>query len=402
MKNILKKIIIISFVPILIIIWIISPIIKIRWSKKDYFSDRIGHLVSEMEHYLHLKKGSEKNIIDLFPKSIFYNKQPSNFFLQKHYRKKIVTINDKILRTLRETQKLVEEYLKISNYENFDRQLSTRDRLNIFNKNFKPSIEFSKVEISTINKSLKKIGIKNKQKFVCIVIRDDKYLKKKIPHLDYSYHDYRDSEINDYINAIKFLIKKGYFVLRMGKSQKKKMIFKDKKFCDYAFSNLRSDLLDVWLMSNCEFCLSTGTGLDQISRVFNKPIFFVNHLPLIDWSSHCKSITYPKFLFDKNKKRYLKVEEYIKHSYFRKDMYDKKGIKIVDLGKKEILQGVQEFCKIHENKWKISKTYKEQQTKFKSRFLKNLSIINPTIDYHRNINKYSFISLNFLKNKKLS
>ena len=49
-------------------------------------------------------------------------------------------------------------------------------------------------------------------------------------------------------------------------------------------------------MANCNFCISTSTGFDQISRVFKRPILFINHLPIADWASHFKS-THPKLLF---------------------------------------------------------------------------------------------------------
>ena len=118
-------------------------------------------------------------------------------------------------------------------------------------------------------------------------------------NFDTSYHDYRDCNIDNFKTAVNYLLKKNYFVLRMGKLQKNEMQLKNKNFLDYAFSNYKSDILDVWLMANCEFCISTGTGFDQISRIFNRPVLYLNQIPLIDWSSYSKSFTHPKFLFKK-------------------------------------------------------------------------------------------------------
>ena len=95
-------------------------------------------------------------------------------------------------------------------------------------------------------------------------------------NFDTSYHDYRDCNIENFTPGIKYLLNKDFFVFRMGKLQKKKLNLKNKNYLDYAFSKYRSDILDVWLMANCEFCISTGTGFDQISRVFKKPILYVN------------------------------------------------------------------------------------------------------------------------------
>ena len=54
MKKKLQQLLAIFFVPIFFIIIFIRPIIHIRWCT-NYFSDRIGHLVSEMEHYFLFK-----------------------------------------------------------------------------------------------------------------------------------------------------------------------------------------------------------------------------------------------------------------------------------------------------------------------------------------------------------
>ncbi len=401
MRKIIKNVLVFFFLPITFTILIIKPLIKIRWSKKDYFSDRVGHMVAEMEHYLYFNKNKSKFTIDLFPSNIFYNKNPSNVFLQKHYRKKITTINNKVLILLKESQKIIEKYVKVIQFDNFDNDLSTKDNFKIFKKNFKPSIYFSENQKKIILKNLGKIGIK-KKKFVCVIVRDNKYLKEKLPGINFNYHNYRDSNIKTFNLAINYLIKKGYFILRMGKSQKKELKIKNKNFFDYSFSNVRSDLMDVWLMANCDFCISTGTGLDQISRIYNKPILFLNFLPLIDWSSHFRSLTHPKFLFDKKLKKFMSYQEHMNHSYFRQDEYIKNNIKIVDLNSSEILSCTKEFLLLIKNQWKMSFKSKIQQNNFRKSFLKYLSCIKKkeSIDYHKNLHKDALISLNFLKSSK--
>ena len=63
---------VIVFIPITLILIIIFPVIKIRWSK-NYFPDRVGHLVAELEHYLYFTKKKSIFCIDLFPRDIFFN-----------------------------------------------------------------------------------------------------------------------------------------------------------------------------------------------------------------------------------------------------------------------------------------------------------------------------------------
>ena len=55
MRKIIKFLLVILFIPIILFLKLISPLIKIRWAK-NYFPDRVGHLVAELEHYLHFTK----------------------------------------------------------------------------------------------------------------------------------------------------------------------------------------------------------------------------------------------------------------------------------------------------------------------------------------------------------
>ena len=55
-------------------------------------------MVSEMEHYFRYRELKKKSTFDIFPKKLFKNKNPSNKFLQNHYKKKIFTINDNLIK----------------------------------------------------------------------------------------------------------------------------------------------------------------------------------------------------------------------------------------------------------------------------------------------------------------
>ena len=54
---------------------------------------------------------------------------------------------------------------------------------------------------------------------------------------------------------------------------------------DYATSDDRSDFLDIWLMANCYFCITTGTGLDEVAGFWGIPSVFVNLLPLKSYTA---------------------------------------------------------------------------------------------------------------------
>ena len=62
----------------------------------------------------------------------------------------------------------------------------------------------------------------------------------------------------------------GYYIFRMGQKVSKPFSINNEKFIDYATLGIRTEFLDIFLAANCEF-LSTGSGLDSVSRIFNKP-----------------------------------------------------------------------------------------------------------------------------------
>ena len=129
-----------------------------------------------------------------------------------------------------------------------------------------------------------KFGLNKNDKFVCITVRDNEYLKKEFPNIDFSYHDFRQTKLEKFIPAIKAIQKKGFYVFRMGKYTEKKLKLKNKKIIDYANSPYRNDFLDIYLTSQCSFHLATNTGLQQVSEVFKIPtatlIVPVGHMPL--------------------------------------------------------------------------------------------------------------------------
>ena len=69
---------------------------------------------------------------------------------------------------------------------------------------------------------LKSKGWNEGEKFVCLMVRDSTYLEtnEQLRFFDWSYHDYRDSSIEDYLPALDWLTDRGVWVIRMGKTMK--------------------------------------------------------------------------------------------------------------------------------------------------------------------------------------
>ena len=85
-----------------------------------------------------------------------------------------------------------------------------------------PLIHFSNKELKIGENYLKKIGTKE-NKFICFTARDKAFLNKHNKDIDWSYQDFRNSDINTYLPAIDQITKKNIFCLRTGFAVEKKL-----------------------------------------------------------------------------------------------------------------------------------------------------------------------------------
>ena len=167
------------------------------------------------------------------------------------------------------------------------------------------------------------LGIPEDAKIVLIYGRDSAYLESVVDNAkDWSYHNYRNSDMDTYIKAAEWLAGQGVWVLRMGKMMQKPFKTKHPRIIDYAFNNQKSDLLDVWLFANCSAVISTGTGIDAVSEVYGVPIIFINILPFRYIHSYSYSTWVSKRLYWRANNKALTLMESIKYSFLLSSKFD--------------------------------------------------------------------------------
>lgn len=244
-------------------------------------------------------------------------------------------------------------------------------------ENAKPNLFFTKFEEQKGQKLLKKMNIKGE--FICFHSRDSVYLNKKYKvdkkcKENWSYHDYRDSNIGNYLKAVQYITSKGNYAIRMGQYVAKKLPdLKNKKIIDYA-TYYRTDFGDIYLPTKCKFFLGSPSGIMQASQIFNVPVAWANVIPFETppWSS--RDLYIPKKIWSIKKKRFLTFREILDSGIgmlVDGQKYATAGLKVVENSPEEIYDLAKEMNERLDGTWKTAKEDEELQKKFKSLFKPN-------------------------------
>lgn len=335
--------------PIALIILFIKPIVKIRFIGLQSY--RIGHYSLNTE--LMLCALDLQNINEKKFKTIFFNmSKPCNTQLCQMWKRVIPIFRfhllaiqiDKILSTI--YGKTYKNEIK-NIYENCGS--GAVDSSGLLEKINKPHLFFTPKEKENAKKLMTQLGIPSDAKFVCLVVRDSAYLNREYPENDWSYHDHRNADISSYKKAALYLAEKGYYVLRLGKYVEKKFDVTHPKVIDYANHPLRCDFMDVYLSANCEFFISSCTGLDCVAQIFRRPVLLTNISPVFTETLMWYPCTLfiPKTLKNKNTHELLPFSETAKiiHSISKPILHelDKSDLKMVENNEEEILEVVKEM-----------------------------------------------------------
>lgn len=236
-------------------------------------------------------------------------------------------------------------------------------------------IYFTDDEQKKGEKYLRAMGIPKGESYVCLIVRDDKYLTSKIYTKDWSYHNYRDSDSDNYVLAVEELAKRGFYVVRMGQKVNKVLKSSNTKVIDYANNGMRSDFMDIYLCANCAFTLSSGTGLDAIPILYRRPIVYVNNPPIGRLpTTKSNTICISKHYFSKKESKELTLREifnqgagFLMHS----SEYGARGIELIENTPEEIRDVCVEMVERLNGKWKAQKDDEELQKKFWNIFSTN-------------------------------
>lgn len=161
----------------------------------------------------------------------------------------------------------------------------------------------------------------------------------------------RNADITTYEPAIRYLIDQGYTVVRMGDAN---MVAIDDMVArcgpdliDYAFSEQKSEFLDCYLCSECDFFIGLASGLYALSGIFGRPCCYVNfyNVTIGLWFLATDLTTFKKFRYISDDSLLpfdLLVRPPFSQSPQHRDL-EAAGVYLEDNSADEILATVKEF-----------------------------------------------------------
>lgn len=340
------------------ILKILRPVVHIRVGNLIY--TRIGHLAANTEMYLRKRK---RDKISRREWHVFISGKPANEQLFKMIKRQIPVITNPIgfwmYWVVRQFTKGSDMWIDLPNPHYFHEV-----------GEISPQLKFTTEEENRGKQLLKNMGIESGKFFVCFHVRDKAYLDKQLAfrsRQEWSYQDYRDCDIRNYLPAVKYLASLGMFVLRMGHTVERPLNASNPRIIDYAMQ-YRSDFGDIYLNAKCKFFLASDGGLSSIPWIFNVPVAYANGIPPLAAAGWRKEDVYiPKKLWLRDEKRFLTFPEILERGvdkWFRTHLYAQAGIEIIENTPEEILALVQEMMARLNGTWATTKGDEDLQRRY--------------------------------------
>ena len=330
--------------PVALLIRLISPLVLVK--TVGIRSGYIGHFISESSEQIHLKESrrqmrryGRQNTLRLY----YFRTTPTiNSFLELKVRER--------LRITQFAKFLAEAQDKLPNSDRY-KGISTANAgrfLGKINGDLKGKFIYSPDENENARNWLRGIGWKDGQPIICLLVRDSAFYNYGEFSKDSSWKftEYRDSNIENYIPGIEFLLSKNFFVLRMGQIMNQPLSVSNTAFFDYAFSSQKSPFMDVWLFSNCQGIISTGTGPDLLGPINEIPMLMLNALPLYGIWSFAKALWFPKHLTHKFSGEKLTLREHLDSAFSKMEEYTESDVEIEELTSSQIEEACIEYFEI--------------------------------------------------------
>jgi putative glycosyltransferase (TIGR04372 family) len=340
---------VISF-PLIILLRSIALIIPIKIGSIRH--ERLGHLAMDTEYFYRTKQSRSPDGIYY----LFFSGKPCNRQLLRMWKRKLHIIESPFLSSLVVHSKPILErtslWIEKRPWYNSDgHQTLIKGKV---------TLQFKEDEEKRGQAYLKSKGLGVQDSFVCVFARDSSYLDMALPGKDWSYHNYRNADIDSYDLAVRYLLDKGQYVFRMGYIANKPVSLKHPRYIDYSTED-RDDFLDIYLVAKCKFFLGNSSGIQDLTYLFDRPTAGVNWVPFDATLIGKNCIFIPKKLKTKCGRKTVtidqyphllrSIEEFDWKDKYNQDAMSKVGYRYEDNTPEEILELTKEMIGRLEGTW---------------------------------------------------
>jgi len=150
---------------------------------------------------------------------------------------------------------------------------------------------------------LRELGVPPEAWYVCFHVREGGY------DANDPLHTTRNADIANYVLAMKEIVARGGWCVRMGDPTMKQLPPLS-GVIDYAHSPLRSDWMDIFLCASCYFFVGSASGLNVVANVFGVSSAIANASgPVLALGAGNKDLSIPKLLWSEPLGRHLTIQE---------------------------------------------------------------------------------------------
>ncbi len=263
----------------------------------------------------------------------------------------------------------------------------------------KKQIVFSEDEISEAKSKAYEAGIG--EDYICFSNRDSQYLKELYPQFDFSYHNYRDSSVDNFKLAAEYFGLKGIQFVRMGRNTEERATFDN---CIDFSNDFYDELLDIYLATHCKIFISDESGINVLPRAYNVPCVTTN-VPTVGvyaWSGiplREDNLYIFKKHFSISENRFLTLEETLRideKCTYEHANYADMGISLIDNTQEEILDVAAEM----DDYLAGQITYDDEDIELQNLFWNILNDWHQKMNHNKNGIIIGRVGRKFLKNNR--
>ncbi|MBF0163003.1 MAG: TIGR04372 family glycosyltransferase [Magnetococcales bacterium] len=188
-----------------------------------------------------------------------------------------------------------------------------------------------------------KLGMPRNARIVTCHVREAGYLDHKS---DMSYHGYRNADIQNFFYALIYLIKRGYWVVRLGDTSMRPLSDFPDHLIDAPFHPDYEPFFDPYFIASSDFYLGMLSGPNTLAGAFGVPQLLTN-VPLSCASEENEGdMMIPKKYYSHQLGRMLTYEEIMMSpilDFNRLYLYQESEIEVIENGSTEIFAAVWEM-----------------------------------------------------------